>query len=106
MKKRCRLIESNISQTRWNLYNYRINTDTDPVTYYFDLLLRNQFLHGDNRFFSSISRTGIFVVSALAVEFYSSSLYVAGKEKRERNALAIIIACGGMIGMALNLLLY
>ncbi len=89
-----------------SVQDYRINTDTDPVTYYFDLLLWNRFLHGDNRFFSSISRTGIFVVGALAVGILFIILVRRRQiEKRERNALAIIIACGGMIGMALNLLL-
>ena len=90
-----------------SVQNYRINTDTDPVTYYFDLLLWNRFLHGDNSLFSSITRTGIFAVGALAVGILFIIILVRRRqiEKRERNALAIIIACGGMIGMALNLLL-
>jgi spermidine synthase len=96
-----------ITNTLESVRNHRINTDTYPVTYYFDLLLWNRFLHGDNRFFSSITRTGIFVVGALAVGILLIIILVRRRqiEKRERNALAIIIACGGMIGMALNLLL-
>jgi spermidine synthase len=96
-----------ITNTLKSVQDYRINTDTHPVTYYFDLLLWNRFLHGDNRFFSSISRAGIFVVGALAVGILLIIILVRRRqiEKRERNALAIIIACGGMIGMALNLLL-
>jgi spermidine synthase len=96
-----------ITNTLESVQNYRINTDTDPVTYYFDLLLWNRFLHGDNSLFSSITRTGIFAVGALAVGILFIIILVRRRqiEKRERNALAIIIACGGMIGMALNLLL-
>ena len=96
-----------ITNTLESVKDYQINTDTHPVTYYFDLLLWNRFLHGDNRFFSSITRTGIFVVGALAVGILLIIILVRRRqiEKRERNALAIIIACGGMIGMALNLLL-
>jgi spermidine synthase len=96
-----------ITNTLESIQDYRANTDTDPVTYYFDLLLWNRFLHGDNRFFSSITRMGIFFVGALAVGILLIIILVRRRqiEKRERNALTIIIACGGMIGMALNLLL-
>ena len=96
-----------ITNTLESVQDYRINTDTNPVTYYFDLLLWNRFLHGDNRLFSSITRTGIFVIGALAVGILIIIILVHRRqiEKQERNALAIIIACGGMIGMALNLLL-
>ena len=96
-----------ITNTLESVQDYRINTDTNPVTYYFDLLLWNRFLHGDYRLFSSITRTGIFVIGALAVGILIIIILVHRRqiEKQERNALAIIIACGGMIGMALNLLL-
>jgi spermidine synthase len=96
-----------ITNTLESAQDYRINTDTHPVTYYFDLLLWNRFLLGDNRLFSSITRAGIFVVGALAVGILFIIIFIRRKqiENRERNSLAIIIACGGMIGMALNLLL-
>jgi spermidine synthase len=96
-----------ITNTLKSVHDYRINTDTDPVTYYFDLLLWNRFLHGDNSLFSSMSRPGIFAVGSLGVGILLIIILVRRRqiEKRERNALAIIIACGGMIGMALNLLL-
>ncbi len=95
-----------ITNTLESVQDYRINTDTHPVTYYFDLLLWNRFLHGDNRFFSSITRTWIFVIGSLAVGILLIIILVRRRqiEKRDRNALAIIIACAGMIGMALNLL--
>jgi len=96
-----------ITNTLESAQDYRINTDTHPVTYYFDLLLWNRFLLGDNRLFSSITRAEIFVVGALAVGILFIIIFIRRKqiENRERNSLAIIIACGGMIGMALNLLL-
>jgi spermidine synthase len=96
-----------ITNTLESVQDYRANTDTDPVTYYFDLLLWNRFLHGENRLFISITRTEIFIVGALAVGimFIIILVHRRQKEKSERSALAIIIACGGLIGMTINLLL-
>jgi len=96
-----------ITNTLESVQDYRINTDTHPVTYYFDLLLWNRFLDGDNKIISNITRTGIFVVGTLSAGILCIIilLHLRQKEKQERNALAVIMACGGMIGMALNLLL-
>ena len=86
--------------------DYRINTDSNPVTYYFDLLLWNKFLQGDNLFFSYITRTRIFIAGFIFAGLLLLLLLLNRNkpEKMERTALAIIIVCGGMIGMALNLL--
>jgi spermidine synthase len=96
-----------ITNTLESIQDYRVNTDTDPVTYYFDLLLWNRFLQGENRLFSSITRTEIFVAGAVAVGMMFIIILARRRqiEKSKRSALAIIIACGGLTGMTINLLL-
>ena len=86
--------------------NIRMNTDNDPVTYYYDLLLWNKFLQESNLFFSSITRFWIYTASAVASGFMLLLILLHRKrpEKQKRTALAIFIFVCGMTGMALNLL--
>jgi spermidine synthase len=90
-----------------SVQDYRLNTDIDPVTYYFDLLLWNRFLQGNNEIFSSITRTKIFIVAVLfaGILFVIVFVHRRKREKMERSVLVVIIACGGFIGMTINLLL-
>jgi predicted membrane-bound spermidine synthase len=83
-----------------------MNTDNDPVTYYYDLLLWNKFLQESNLFFSSITRFWIYTASAVASGFMLLLILLHRKrpEKQKRTALAVIIFVCGMTGMALNLL--
>jgi len=96
-----------ITNTLEAIKEYRVNTDTDPVTYYFDLLLWNRLLQGDNKLFSTLTRTNIFTAGILAavMMFIVVFAYRKRENKSERCALAIIITCGGFIGMTINLLL-
>jgi spermidine synthase len=86
--------------------NIRINTDNNPVTYYYDLLLWNKFLQGSNLFFSFITRFWIYaagaVLAGLAMVYILSLRKKKGKQNRP--ALAVLISVCGMTGMALNLL--
>jgi spermidine synthase len=95
-----------ITNTLETAKDIRINIDSNPVTYYYDLLLWNKFLQGSNLFFSFITSFWIFVVGAvisgLALLFIL--LRQRQPEKQRQTALAVIIAICGMIGMALNLL--
>jgi spermidine synthase len=86
--------------------NIRINTDNNPVTYYFDLLLWNQFLQGNNRFFLYITRFWIFVAGGVGSGLMLLLILLQWRqpEKQKRTTLAAIIAVCGMTGMALNLL--
>ncbi len=95
-----------INKTLESVQDYRLNTDSHPVTYYFDLLLWNRFLQGNNQFFSSITHERVFIVGGISMGLLVLLLLLQRRQqvKRERIALAIIIICGGMIGMALNLL--
>jgi spermidine synthase len=90
-----------------SVQDYRLNTDIDPVIYYFDLLLWNRFLQGNNEIFSSITRTKIYLAAVLVAGILFVIMFVQRRqrERMERSALAIIIACGGFIGMTINLLL-
>ena len=85
----------------------RINTDNNPVTYYFDLLLWNRFLQGDNRFFSYITPFWIFVAGGVGSGLILLLVFLRRRqpEKQKQTVLAAIIAICGMTGMALNLLL-
>ena len=86
--------------------NVRINTDNDPVTYYYDLLLWNKFLQGGNRLFLFLSQFWIYVSGAVASGFMMVVILLKRKqpEKQKRIALAVTIFVSGMTGMALNLL--
>lgn len=95
-----------ITLTLESVQDYKLNTDINPITYYFDLLLWNRFLQGDNKFFSFITRERIFITGgvSLGVILFILIMQRKQREKQKQAALAIIIACGGMVGMALNLL--
>ncbi len=95
-----------ITNTLETARNVRINTDNNPVTYYFDLLLWNRFLQGDNQFFSYITRFWIFVVGGIGsiIMLLLIFLHRGRSEKQKQTKLAAIIAICGMTGMALNLL--
>jgi len=97
-----------ISNTLDSARDHRINTDSHPVAYYFDLLLWNRYLQGDNRILSSLSRSRIFIFGACSVGLLLLfvSIHRRRTEQEKRIALYIIIGCGGMIGMAFNLLLF
>jgi spermidine synthase len=86
--------------------HFRLNTDCNPVTYYFDLLLWNRFLHGNNHFFSYLTPMRIFIAEGIALGLLLLFLLLClhQPDKQERTTLATVIFCGGMIGMALNLL--
>ena len=86
--------------------NSRWNTDNDPVTYYFDLLLWNKFLQGGNRFFLSLSRFWIFAAGVAASGFMGLFILLHRKQpaKQKRIALIVTMSVCGMTGMALNLL--
>jgi spermidine synthase len=96
-----------ITETLESIQNYRLNTDNNPVTYYFDLMLWNRFLHGDNQFFSSVTRSRIFITGGVIAGLLLLLLICCRRQgiKRKKIVLAIIIACSGLVGMALNLLL-
>jgi predicted membrane-bound spermidine synthase len=89
-----------------NAKNIRLNTDNNPVTYYFDLLLWNKFLQESNVFFSFITRFWIYAAGAVTSGLAILFLLLRRKqpEKQKLTALAVIISFCGMIGMALNLL--
>jgi spermidine synthase len=95
-----------ITNTIESAKNVRLNTDNDPVTYYFDLLLWNKFLQDSNRFFSFLSRFWIYTAGAVTSGFMVLFILLKRKqpEKQKRTALAVIISVCGMTGMALNLL--
>jgi spermidine synthase len=89
-----------------SIHNYRLNTDANPVTYYFDLLLWNRFLRGDNRFFSLVTRTKIFAAGGFCIGLLPVFLLsIKQKKRREKLALGAVMIVGSTIGMALNLLL-
>jgi spermidine synthase len=89
-----------------SVHDYRLNTDANPVTYYFDLLLWNRFLRGDNTFLSLVTGKRIFAAGGLCagvlVVFFLSIRRKKGSAKPVLGAIMII---GSMVGMALNLLL-
>ncbi len=94
-----------VTNTLESAKNYRLNTDSNPVTYYFDLLLWNRFLHGDNKYFSHFTRPRIFIAAGIGIGFLLLLLLrYRQPEAHVRTKLAVIIAFGGMTGMALNLL--
>ena len=95
-----------ITTTLETAKNIRMNTDNNPVTYYFDLLLWNKFLQENNLFFSFLTRFWIFAAGILAsgLAFLFVLLQRRRPEKQKQTALALIISICGMIGMALNLL--
>ena len=95
-----------ITTTLETAKNIRMNTDNNPVTYYFDLLLWNKFLQENNLFFSFVTRFWIFAagIIASALAFLFVLLQRRRPEKQKKTALALIIFICGMIGMALNLL--
>jgi len=84
----------------------RINTDNNPVTYYFDLLLWNKFLQGNNQFFSYITSFWIFVAGSVGsgLILLLILLHLRQPKKQKQITLAAIITVCGMTGMALNLL--
>jgi spermidine synthase len=87
--------------------SYRLNTDLNPVTYYFDLLLWNRLLKGDNSFFTRLNRVSIFLTGGIGILVLFLLPFVRYKnhERKEQYALTITMGCSGMVGMALNLLL-
>jgi spermidine synthase len=96
-----------ITKTLESSHHARWNTDSNPVTYFYDLILWNKFLKGSTWFFSYITPFWIFttgvVASVLALFFI---ILQRGKpEKQKKTALSLIMGIGGMTGMALNLLL-
>jgi spermidine synthase len=96
-----------ITKTLESSQHVRWNTDSTPVTYFYDLILWNKFLRGGNWFFAYITPFWIFttgvVASVLALFFI---ILQRGKpEKQKKTALSLIMALCGMTGMALNLLL-
>ncbi|MGD0038334.1 MAG: hypothetical protein ABSC53_13695 [Bacteroidota bacterium] len=95
-----------ITNTLETAKNVRINTDNNPVTYYFDLLLWNRFLQGDNQFFSFITRFWIFVAGGVGSGLMLLLVLSRQrqKQKQHQTILSVIIAICGMSGMALNLL--
>ena len=95
-----------ITNTLETAKNVRMNTDNNPVTYYFDVLLWNKFLQGNNRFFSIITRFWIFVAGGIGSGLMLFLIFLQWKqpEKQKQTALAAIITVCGMTGMALNLL--
>ena len=96
-----------ITNTLADAKNIRLNTDNNPVTYYFDLLLWNRYLQGNNRFFSSMTPFWIFSAGGVGSGFMLLLILIRwGQPERQRQiALAITITVCGMTGMALNLLL-
>jgi spermidine synthase len=96
-----------ITNTLAGAKNIRLNTDNNPVTYYFDLLLWNRFLQGSNRFFSSMTPSWIFSAGGMSSGLMLLLILIRwGQPERQRQiALAITITVCGMTGMALNLLL-
>jgi spermidine synthase len=84
----------------------QINTDNNPVTYYFDLLLWNRFLQGSNWFFLYITRFWIFVAGGVGSGLILLLILLRWRqrEKQKQTTLAAIITICGMTGMALNLL--
>ncbi len=95
-----------ITNTLESVQDYRVNTDADPATYYFDLLLWNRLLQGDNRIFSSITRGNLFTTGTLAALILFIIIIVRRRQvkKMERFAYAITISCAGFIGITINLL--
>ena len=95
-----------ITNTLTKSKNIRINSDNNPVTYYYDLLLWNRFLQGDNRFFSYITRFWIFTAGGVGSGIIMLLIILRWRqpEKQKQFALAAIVAICGMTGMALNLL--
>ena len=72
-----------ITNTLETAKNIRINTDNNPVTYYFDLLLWNRFLQGDNQFFSYITRFWIFVAGGVGSGLMLLLIILRWKTTRE-----------------------
>ncbi len=95
-----------ITNTLEAVRNFKINTDNNPVTYYFDLLLWNKFMEGDNSIISYITRFRIFVAGCIGSGLLLLLILFQWRqpEKQKQIALAIIMAVCGMTGMSLNLL--
>jgi len=95
-----------ITNTLETAKNVRMNTDNNPVAYYYDLLLWNKFLQGSNRFFSYITRFWIFTAGGVGSGLLLLLILLPWRrpEKQKQTALKAIITIGGMTGMALNLL--
>jgi spermidine synthase len=95
-----------ITSTLETAKNVQINTDNNPVTYYFDLLFWNRFLQGNNRFFSYITPFWIFAAGGVGSGLMLLIILLRRRqpEKQKQTVLAAIIGVCGMTGMALNLL--
>jgi spermidine synthase len=85
----------------------RMNTDRNPVTYYYDLLLWNKFLQGSSNILFYITRFWIFIAGGVCSGLILLLILFQRKqpEKQTRTSLAAIMGICGMTGMALNLLL-
>lgn len=96
-----------LTRTLASVQDFQINTDTHPVAYYYDVQIWNHFLQDNNHLFSFITRGKIFLAGFLVSGLFLLIVFTQRKkiEKQARTALAVIMTCGGMIGMALNLLL-
>ncbi|MCX6121178.1 MAG: fused MFS/spermidine synthase [Ignavibacteriales bacterium] len=95
-----------ITNTLESAKNVRMNTDDNPVTYYYDLLLWNKFLHGSNRFLTSMTRYWIYAAGGAGSGLLLLLFLLRWRqpEKQKQTALAAITTICGMTGMALNLL--
>jgi spermidine synthase len=89
-----------------SIKNYQLNTDSNPVVYYFDLLIWNRLLEDDNVFLASITPLRIFIAEVICIVLVLLLLFLKRKriETRNRTAIAMTITCSGIAGMALNLL--
>lgn len=96
-----------ITRTLDSAVSVRVNTDRNPVAYYYDILLWNRFLQGGSCFIFMITpnwivATGVMIVGSILLMFL---LQRRRPEKQRRSACAAIVAACGMTGMAMNILL-
>ena len=100
--KRVQYVTSVLDNTK----GYKLNTDNDPVTYYFDLLLWHKLQLGSNNLFTILDRKNL-LLSGLVLCFLTFLFLLITYSRKKVHQLfpQIIMAYTGLSGMALNLLL-
>jgi spermidine synthase len=98
---------TSITQTLASARQGQLNTDLNPNTYYFDLLLWNRYLQGNTTILSAIKNYHVYSICCILVGgfFLLLSLHRSNPKKQTQLSLTTIMFAGGIIGMALNILL-
>jgi spermidine synthase len=96
-----------VKNTLENVESPILNSDMNPTSYYFDMILWNKFLKGDSKIFDKIHNLnilelGAMVMIAILIPFL---LNIKKNTKRVNVVLNISMLIGGMIGIIISLIL-